>query len=81
MALLHGRENPFEQSSLQGGVNQVQPQTTIPMEAHKILLPIDAVKLNKISVTYQMIDGRIETKTFIINKSIAPDRPIVIEQK
>lgn len=79
---VYARENPFAPSSLQGaGVSQMQPQTSIPLSAQKIQLPVDAVKLNKVSVTYQMIDGKIETRTFFIDKAIAPDKAIILEQK
>lgn len=79
---LFARENPFAPSTLQGsGVGQLQPQTTIPMEAQRVQLPVDAVKINTITINYQMIDGKIETRVFTVNKSIAPDKPIIFEQK
>ncbi len=80
--IANARENPFAPSSLQGaGISQMQPQTTIPLSAQKIQLPVDAVKLNKVTVTYQMIDGKIETRTFFIDKAIAPDKAIIFEQR
>jgi hypothetical protein len=79
---LFARENPFAPSALQGaGVGQIQAQTSVPLTPQKIFLPVDAVKLNKVIVNYQMIDGKIETKTFVFEKAIAPDIPLVIEQK
>lgn len=81
LALLIARENPFS------APNTTQPPSLItkelpsaPLRPELLRLPIDAVRVHKITVEYQNVDGTRDKRTFEIEKPIAQDIPLTVKQ-
>jgi len=75
------RDNPFSYA------NNVQQESLIskeipsePLRPELLRLPIDAVRVKKITVEYQKVDGSKEKRTFEIEKPIAQDTPLLVKQ-
>ncbi|MDO7253682.1 AMIN domain-containing protein [Helicobacter cappadocius] len=79
---LIGRENPFEPvvNPKDSSENSIQDSKGY-FEAFDFKLPTTARILKSVSVTYQNIDGSIDTKTFNIDKSIDWHYPLSLSQK
>lgn len=80
--VLLGRENPFEPviSPKDASENSTQDSKKY-FEAFDFKLPTTARILKSVSVSYQNIDGSIQTKTFDIDQSIDWHYPLSLSQK
>ena len=81
-ALLIAREDPFEPSIApkEGLHNQKDSKREI-LQSIDIALPSTARVLQKVSITYQNIDGTIATKEIDINQGIDWHYPLELSQK
>lgn len=80
--MVFGRENPFEPvvNPKDASENSIQDSKAY-FEAFDFKLPTTARILKSVSVSYQKIDGSIETKTFDIDQSIDWHYPLSLSQK
>lgn len=81
-AMLIAREDPFEPSIApkEGLHNQREPKREI-LQSIDIALPSTARVLQKVSITYQNIDGTIATKEIHINQGIDWHYPLELAQR
>jgi hypothetical protein len=80
-AVLVARDNPFAPSSTtKDGSLIAKELPSEPLRPELLRLPIDAVRVNRITVEYQRIDGTKERRTFEIDKQIAQDVPLLVKQ-
>ena len=81
IATLFGRDNPFSPSKdSQVGSLIIKEMPSEPLRPELLRLPIDAVRIKRITVEYQKVDGTKEKRTFEIEKPIAQDVPILVKQ-
>jgi hypothetical protein len=80
--LLFARENPFKASQKENlaeasmsQINKVEPLPTIT-----ITPPVESVKIKKITIEYQSIDGMKIKKTYDIEKCMDPLKTIKVSQ-
>ena len=79
---LIARENPFSPS---GKADREESLITKelpsePLRPELLRLPIEAVRVKRVIVEYQKVDGTKEKRVFEIEKQIAPDMPLLIRQ-
>lgn len=75
------RENPFQPTANNKNDSLIAKEIpSEPMRPELLRLPIDAVRVKRITVEYQKIDGSKEKRTFEIEKQIAQDVPLLIRQ-
>ncbi len=75
------RENPFSPSSDTKNESFIAKEIpTEPMRAELLRLPIDAVRVKRVTIEYQKVDGTKEKRTFELEKQIAQDVPLLIRQ-
>lgn len=81
-AALIARQDPFEPSITpkDGSHNQKEPKREI-LQSIDIALPSTARVLQKVSITYQNIDGTIATKEININQGIDWHYPLELVQR
>ncbi len=79
---LFARENPFRpaqkediKEAAMSEINKVEPLSPIT-----ITPPIESVKIKKITIEYQAIDGERIKKTYDIGKGIDPLKTIKVSQ-
>ena len=78
---LFARENPFvpgKGTPMQSYIAQEIP--TERMRSELLRLPIDAIRVKRVTIEYQRVDGSVEKRTFEIEKPIAQDVPLLIRQ-
>ncbi len=78
---LSARENPFfAVSPSSQKVTSNIPDSTPPLGSVSYTLPDQARILKEVTLTYQNIDGSIETKKFDLDKAIDWHKPIILTQ-
>ena len=80
--LLFARENPFKTPQKENlaeasmaGINKVEP-----LPAISITPPVESIKIKKIIIEYQTIDGERVKKTYDIEKCMDPLKTIKVTQ-
>jgi len=81
-AVLIARDNPFSPSMKADKEESLitKEMSSEPLRPELLRLPIEAVRVKKIIVEYQKVDGTKEKRVFEIEKPISPDMPLLIRQ-
>lgn len=76
------RENPFKSLPKESRVEASMQEINKPEKLPKIglILPNEAVKIKKIVVEYQNLDGDSSKRSYEVEKSIEPQKPLKMYQ-
>jgi hypothetical protein len=82
ISTLIARDNPFSSSTNADKEESLiaRELSSEPLRPELLRLPIEAVRVKRVIVEYQKVDGTKEKRVFEIEKSIAPDMPLLIRQ-
>lgn len=80
--IVEARDNPFKSSPKESRPDSSMQEINKPEKLPKIglIMPLDAVKIKKIVVEYQNLDGAENKKSYVVEKSVEPQKILRVYQ-